>query len=33
MLLWVMLLQHVLKTFFLKNDEVFARDYEFECEA
>lgn len=33
MLLWVMLLQHVLKLFFLKNDEVFARDFEFECEA
>ena len=30
MLLWVMLLQHVLKLFFLKNDEVFARDSEFE---
>ena len=30
---WAMLLQHVLKTFFLKNDEEFARDFEFESEA
>ena len=33
MLLWVMLLQRVLKLFSLKNDEVFARNFELKCEA